>query len=174
MSFIDIAMHHTLHKTNNILSKLLLFSPNRWKSLLKQTGPGLMPEARRENYLNDRPRCPPTTDPGLVPEARRKTIWTITSYPPITGIGSTPEAQQGRYPHLANYYSLRVVTTKNYSDPFLLSTATTASGVRLSCLGWHLKPISDYLSTFLHFQNAAYLVKNQYKPITSFQDEHEV
>src|ERR1044072_8757310 len=66
-------------------------------------------------------------------------------------------------------FRLRVVDTKNYSDPLLLSTATTESGVRLGCLGWHLKPISDYLSTFLHFQNAAYLVKNQYKPITSFK-----
>ena len=37
-------------------------------------GPGLMPEVRRENYLNDRPRCPPTTAPGLIPEARRETL----------------------------------------------------------------------------------------------------
>src|ERR1044072_7473900 len=48
------------------------FFQNRCKSLLKQTGPGLMPEARRENYLNDRPSCPPTTDPGLIPEGRRE------------------------------------------------------------------------------------------------------
>src|ERR1043165_8112232 len=97
-----------------------------------------------------------------------------TSYPPITGIGSTPEAQQGSCPRSADYYPLRVISTKTYSDTLLLSTATTESGVRLSFLGWHLKPISDYLSTFLHLQNAAYLVKNQYKPITSFKDRHEV
>ena len=64
---------------------------------------------------------------------------------------------------------LRVIDTKIYSDPFLLSTATTESGVRLGCLGWDLKPIPDYLSIFLHFQNAAYLIKNQYKSITSFK-----
>ena len=94
-----------------------------------------MPEARRENYLNDRPRCPPTTDPGLIPEARRETQSVrLQSYPPITGSGSTPEAQQGNHPHVANYYPLRVVSTKNYSDSFLLSTATTESRVRLSCL----------------------------------------
>src|ERR1051325_9695008 len=86
-------------------------------------------------------------------------IRTITSYPPITGSGSIPDAQQGRYPQFVNYYPLRVISTKIYSDSLLLSTATTESGVRLSCLGWHLKPISDYLSTFLHFQNAAYSVK---------------
>src|ERR1051325_8830775 len=140
-----------------------------------RTGPGLIPESRRENYLNDQARCPPTTDPGLIPEARRETQSVrLQSYPPITGSGSTPEAQQGGYPHFSNYYPLIVVRTKNYSDSFLLSTATTESGVRLSCLEWHLKPISDYLSTFLHFQNAVYLVKNQYKPITSFKVEHEV
>src|ERR1051325_3061671 len=89
-------MHHTLHKTNNILSKFLLFSPKQVKvtsdadrsrintrsqtgnpirddrpSCPPTTGPGLRPEPRRENYLNDRPRCPPTTDPGLKPKARR-------------------------------------------------------------------------------------------------------
>ena len=37
-------------------------------------GPGLILESRRENYLNDQPRCPPTTDPGLIPEARRETL----------------------------------------------------------------------------------------------------
>src|ERR1044072_1732064 len=31
MSFIHIVMHHTLHKTNNILSKFLLFSPKQVK-----------------------------------------------------------------------------------------------------------------------------------------------
>src|ERR1051325_528032 len=98
MSFIHIVMHHTLHKTNNILSKFLLFSPKQVKitsdesrsriktrtqtgklserrpSCPPTTGPGLRPESRRENYLNDQPRCPPTTDPGLIPEARRETL----------------------------------------------------------------------------------------------------
>ena len=72
MSFIHIVMHHTLHKTNNILSKFLLFSPKQVKITSTQIGPGLRPESRRENYLNDQPRCPPTTDPGLIPEARRE------------------------------------------------------------------------------------------------------
>src|ERR1051325_1859994 len=139
MSFIRIVMHHTLHKTNNILSKFLLFSPKQVK---------ITSDANRSR-INTRSQM---GNPSR----------TITSYPPITGNGSTPEAQQGNHPHVANYYPLRVVSTKNYSDSYLLSTATTESSVRLSCLGWHLKPISDYLSTLLHFQNAAYLVK---KPI---------
>ena len=133
-----------------------------------------MPETRRENYLNDQPRCPPTTDPGLIPEARRETLsershelssdnrqWINT------------RCTTGKYPYFVNYYPLRVFSTKIYSDSLLLSTATTESGVRLSCPGWHFNPISDYLSTFLHFQNAAYLVKNQYKPITSFKGERK-
>src|ERR1051325_3162312 len=98
MSFIHIVMHHASHKTNNILSKFLLFSPKQVKvtsdadrsriktriqtgNYLKDrpscpptTGPGLRPESRRENYLNDHPRCPPTADPGLIPEARRETL----------------------------------------------------------------------------------------------------
>src|ERR1043165_3354648 len=99
MSFIHIVMHHTLHKTNDILSKFLLFSPKQVKiasdanrsrintrsqtgnpirndrpSCPPTTGPGLRPESRWENYLNDQPRCPPTTDPGLIPEARRETL----------------------------------------------------------------------------------------------------
>ena len=38
-----------------------------------------MPEARRENYLNDHPSCPPTTGPGLMPEARRETLSETTA-----------------------------------------------------------------------------------------------
>src|ERR1044072_8739058 len=104
MSFIRIVMHHTLHKTNNILSKFLLFSPkqvkdtsdaNRYRintrsqtgnpirnnrpSCPPTTGPGLRPESRRENYLNDQPRCPPTTDPGLIPETARETLSETTA-----------------------------------------------------------------------------------------------
>src|ERR1043165_8488674 len=140
MTVIHIVMHHTLHKTNNILSKFLLFSPKQVKIASDANRSRIKTRSQTGNPIrNDRPSCPP-----------------------ITGSGSIPEAQQGRYLCFANYYPLGMVSTKNYSDSFLLSTATTESGVRLSYLGWHLKPISDNLSIFLHFQNAAYLVK---KPI---------
>ena len=97
-----------------------------------------MPESRRENYLKDRPSRPPTSDPGLIPETRRETLSKRspslssdngsrintrsqtgnpirndhTSYPPITGIGSIPEAQQGSYPPSANHHPLRVIKTR--------------------------------------------------------------
>src|ERR1044072_4913229 len=67
-------MHHNLHKTNYILSKFLLFSPKQVNITSETTGPGLIPEARRGNYPNDRPSCPPTIDPGLIPETRRETL----------------------------------------------------------------------------------------------------
>src|ERR1044072_3380144 len=175
MSFIHIVMHHTLHKTNNILSKVLLFSPKQVK-VTSDANRSRINTRIQTGKLAERPTSL-SSDNGSRINTRSQTgnpIRTITSYPPITGSGSTPEAQQGNHPHVTNYYPLRVVNTKNYSDSFLLSTATTESSVRLSCLGWHLKTISDYLSTFLHLQNAAYLVKNQYKPITSFKHEHEV
>ena len=175
MSFIHIVRHHTLHKTNNILSKFLLFSPKQVK-ITSDANRSRIKTRIQTGKLSERPTSLSSDNRSRI-NTRSQTgnlIRTITSYPPITGSGSTPEAQQGNHPHVANYYPLRVVSTKNYSDSFLLSTSTTESGVRLSCLGWHLKPISDYLSTFLHFQNAAYLIKNQYKPTTSFQDEYEV
>src|ERR1043165_6157276 len=164
MSFIHIVMHYNLHKTNDTLSKFLLFFPKQVKITSETTGPGLIPQARRET-LSERPPQLSSDNRSRI-NTRNQTGNPIcndhTSYPPITGIGSTPEAQQESCPHFANYYPLRVISTKMYSDSLLLSTATTESSVRLSCLGWHLKPMSDYLSTFLHFQNAAYLVK---KPI---------
>src|ERR1051325_11093747 len=158
MPFIHIVMHHTLHKTNNILSKFLLFSPKQVK-ITSDANRSRIKTRIHTGKLSERPPSL-SSDNGSRINTRSQTgnpIRTITSYPPITGSGSMPESQQGRYPHFANYYPLRVVNTKNYSDSFLLSTATTESGVRLSCLGWHLKPISDYLSTFLHLQNVAYL-----------------
>src|ERR1051325_8323229 len=175
MSFIHIVMHHTLHRTNNILSKFLLFSPKQVK-VTSDADRSRIKTRIQTGKLSERPTSL-SPDNGSRINTRSQTgdpIRTITSYPPITGIGSTPEAQQGSYPPSANHYPPRIVGTKNYSDSFSLSTATTESGVRLSCLGWHLKPISDNLSTFLHLQNAAYLVKNQYKPITSFKVGHEV
>src|ERR1044072_2304696 len=155
-------MHHTLHKTNNILSKFLLFSPKQVK-VASDANRSRINTRTQTGKLSERPTSL-SSDNGSRINTRSQTgnpIRTITSYPPITGIGSASKAQQGSYPPSADHYPLRVVSTKNYSDS-LLSTATTESGVRLSCLGWHLKPISDYLSTFLHFQKAAYLVK---KPI---------
>src|ERR1051325_8840379 len=175
MSFIRIIMHHTLYKTNNILSKVLLFSPKQVK-VTSDANRSRINTRIQTGKLSERPTSL-SSDNGSRINTRSQTgnpIRTITSYPPITGSGSTPDAQQGNIHILSTIIPLRVVGTKNCSDSFLLSAATTESGVRLGCLGWHLKLISDYLSTFLGFQNAAYLIKNQYKPITSFQDEYEV
>src|ERR1051325_11379036 len=96
MSFIHIVIHHTLHKTNNILSKVsLVFSKIGEKSLLTQTGPRLRPESRRENYLKDRPSCPPTTGPRLRPESRRENYLNDhPRCPPTTDPGLIPEARQ--------------------------------------------------------------------------------
>src|ERR1044072_2014378 len=153
MSFIRIIMHHTLHKTNNILSKFLLFSPKQVKVISDanrsrinariQTGklsarPPYLSSDKwssiktriQTGKLSERPTSL-SSDNGSRINTRSQTgnpIRTITSYPPITGSGSTLEAQQGNHPHVPNNYPLRVVSTKNYSDSFLLSTATTESG----------------------------------------------
>src|ERR1051325_9246751 len=175
MSFIHISMHHTLHKTNNILSKFLLFSPKQVK-VASDANRSRINTRIQTGKQSERPTSLSSNNGSRI-NTRSQTgnlIRTITSYPPIIGSGSTPDAQQGNIHILSTIIPLGAVSTKDYSDSFLLSTATTESGVRLGCLGWHLKPISDYLSAFLGFQNAAYLIKNQYKPITSFQDECEV
>src|ERR1051325_838591 len=110
-------MHHTLHKTNNILSKFLLFSPKQVK-ITSDANRSRIKTRTQTGKLSERP---PTLsfDNGSRINTRSQTgdpIRTITSYPPITGSGSIPEAQQGRYLHFANYYPLRMVSTKNYSD----------------------------------------------------------
>src|ERR1043165_7452087 len=117
------------------------FFPKQVKITPKTTGPGLIPEARRET-LSERP-------PKLSSDNRH---WINT------------RSKTGKLSTFCQILSPRVARTKVYSDYLLLSIVTTESGVRLTCPGWHLKPISDYLSTSLHFQNVAYLVKNQYKP----------
>src|ERR1043165_7386189 len=113
-------MHHTLHKTNNILSKFLMFSPKQVKVIFDANRSRI--NARSETgKLSERPTSL-SSDNGSRINTRSQTgnpIRTITSYPPITGIGSIPEAQQGSYPSSANYYPLRVVSTKIYSDYFL-------------------------------------------------------
>src|ERR1043165_4503655 len=130
MSFIHIVMHHTLHKTNNILSKFLLFSPKQVK-ITSDANRSRIKTRTQTGKLSERPPSL-SSDNGSRIKTRSQTgnpIRTITSYPPITGIGSTPEAQQGSYPNSANYYPLRVISTKIYSDTLLLSTATTESDV---------------------------------------------
>ena len=68
-------MHHTLHKTNDILSKFLLFFPKQVKITSETTGPGLILETRRETLsATTIASRPPTSDPGLIPEARRETL----------------------------------------------------------------------------------------------------
>src|ERR1043165_1943443 len=144
MSFIHIVMHHTLHKTNNILSKFLLFSPKQVK-VTSNADRSRIKTRIQTGKLSERPPSL-SSDNGSRINTRSQTgnpIRTIIGYPPITCSGSIPDAQQGRYPYFVNYYPLRVISTKIYSDSLLLSTATTESGVRLGCLGWHLKPISN-------------------------------
>src|ERR1043165_368451 len=146
-SFIHIVMHHALHKTNNILSKFLLFSPKQVK-VASDANRSRINTRIQTGKLSERPTSLSSDNRSRI-NTRSQTgnlIRTITSYPPITGNGSTPDAQQGNIHIPPTIIPLRVVDTKNYSDPLLLSTATTESGVRLDCLGWHLKPISDYLS----------------------------
>src|ERR1051325_7771621 len=147
ISFIRIIMHHTLHKTNNILSKFLLFSPKQVK-VVSNTNRSRINTRIQTGKLSERPTSLSSDNRSRI-NTRSQTgnlIRTITSYPPITGSGSTPDAQQGSIRILSTIIPLRVVNTKNYSDSFLSSTATTESGVRLGCPGWHLKPISDYRS----------------------------
>src|ERR1044072_4598839 len=175
MSFIHIIMHHTLHKTNNILSKFLLVSPKQVKvisdanrfRIKTRVQTGKLSKQPPSLFSNSGSRINTRSETGNL-------IRTITSYPPITGSGSTPDAQQGNI-HISSttipseQSARRTILTLSYYQQQLRE-----SGVRLGCPGWHLKPISDYLSTFLSFRNAAYLIKNQYKPITSFQEEHVV
>src|ERR1044072_8204258 len=95
MSFIHIVMHHTLHKTNNILSKFLLFSPKQVK-VTSDTDRSRINARSQTGKLSERPTSL-SSDNGYRINTRSQTgnpIRTITSYPPITGIGSTPEANR--------------------------------------------------------------------------------
>src|ERR1051325_10532335 len=132
-------MHHTLHKTNNILSKFLLFSPKQVK-VASDANKSRINTRIQTGKLSERPTSLSSDNRSRI-NTRSQTgnhIRTITSYPPITGSGSTPDAQQGNIHILSTIIPLRIVDTQNYSDPLLLSTVTTESGVRLGCLGWHL------------------------------------
>src|ERR1044072_3046646 len=170
ISFIRIIMHHTLHKTNNILSKFLLFSPKQVK-VASDANRSRINTRIQTGKLSERPTLLSSDNRSMI-NTRSQTgnlSRTITSYPPITGSGSTPDAQQGNI-HISptiipsEQSARRTILTPSYYQQQLRE-----SGVRLGCLGWHLKPTSDYLSTFLSFQNAAYLIKNQYQPTTSFK-----
>src|ERR1051325_7059530 len=127
ISFIHIVMHHTLHKTNNILSKFLLFSPKQVK-VISDTNRFRINARIQTGKLSERPPSLSSDNRSRI-NTRSQTGNPIrndhTSYPPITGIGPTPEAQQGSCPRFANYYPLKVISTKTYSDPLLLSTPTT-------------------------------------------------
>src|ERR1051325_1136497 len=164
MSFIYIVMHHTLHKTNNILSKFLLFSPKQVK-VISDADRSRINTRIQTGKLSERPPSL-SSDNGSRINTRSQTgnpIRTITSYPPITGSGSIPEAQQGSYLHFRQLLSPR---NGQYEELFrlLLIINSNYRVWRTTQLPWMASnPISDYLSTFLHFQNAAYLVKNQCK-----------
>src|ERR1051325_599654 len=165
MSFIHIVMHHTLHRTNNILSKFLLFSPKQVK-VTSDADRSRIKTRIQTGKLSERPTSL-SPDNGSRINTRSQTgnpIRTITSYPPITGIGSTPEAQQGNCPHSADHYPLRVIKTKTYSEQQLQSLAYD-----LVALDGILSPsptIRRHLSAFrmLHIW-----LKNQYESITSFK-----
>src|ERR1044072_1626669 len=170
MSFIHIVMHHTLHKTNNILSKFLLFSPKQVK-VVSNTNRSRINTRIQTGKLSERPTSLSSDNRSRI-NTRSKTgnlIRTITRYPPITGSGSTPDAQQGNIRISPTITPPEQSARRTILTPPYYQQQLRESGVRLGCLGWHLKPISDCLSTFLHFQNAAYLIKNQYKSITSFK-----
>src|ERR1044072_8249487 len=129
MSFIRIIMHHTLHKTNDILSKFLLFSPKQVK-VASDANRSRINTRIQTGKLSERPTLLSSDNKSRINTRSQmgNLIRTITSYPPITGIGSIPEAQQGSCPHSADYYPLRVIKTEIYSDSLLLSTETTESG----------------------------------------------
>src|ERR1051325_9798355 len=96
MSFIHIVMHHTLHKTNNILSKFLLISPKQVK-ITSDADRSRIKTRIQTGKLSERPTLL-SSDNGSRINTRSQTgnpIRTITSYPPITGSGSTPDARQG-------------------------------------------------------------------------------
>src|ERR1051325_9157230 len=97
MSFIYIVMHHTLHKTNNILSKFLLFSPKQVK-VISDANRSRINTRSQTGKLSERPTSLSSNDRSRI-NTRSQTgnlIRTITSYPLITGSGSTPDAQQGK------------------------------------------------------------------------------
>ena len=96
ISFIRIIMHHTLHKTNNILSKFLLFSPKQVK-VTSDANRSKINARNQTGKLSERPTSLFSNNGSRI-NTRSQTgnlIRTITSYPPITGSGSTPDAQQG-------------------------------------------------------------------------------
>src|ERR1051325_5768264 len=100
MSFIRIIMHHTLHKTNNIPSKFLLFSPKQVK-VTSDANRSRIKTRIQTGKLSERPTSLSSDNRSRI-NTRSQTgnpIRTITSYPPMTGSGSMPEAQQGRYLH---------------------------------------------------------------------------
>src|ERR1043165_6543959 len=96
MSSIHVVMHHTLHKTNNMLSKFLLFSPKQVKVAFDANRSRINTRIQT-GKLSERPTSLSSDNRSRI-NTRSQTgnlIRTITSYPPITGSGSTSDAQQG-------------------------------------------------------------------------------
>src|ERR1044072_2256795 len=95
-SFIHIVMHHTLHKTNNILSKFLLFSLKQVK-IISDADRSRINTRNQTGKLSEQPTSLSSDNRSRI-NTRSQTgnpIRTISSYPPIAGNGSTPDAQQG-------------------------------------------------------------------------------
>src|ERR1051325_10187975 len=89
-------MHHILHKTNNILSKFLLFFLKQVK-IISDADRSRINTRNQTGKLSERPTSLSSDNRPRI-NTRSQTgnlIRTITSYPPITGSGSTPDAQQG-------------------------------------------------------------------------------
>src|ERR1044072_9526876 len=138
ISFIRIIMHHTLHKTNNILSKFLLFSPKQVK-VASDANRSRINTRIQTGKLSERPTLLSSDNRSMI-NTRSQTgnlIRTITSYPPITGSGSTPDAQQGNI-HISptiipsEQSTRRTILTPSYYQQQLQSLAydpVTSDGI---------------------------------------------
>src|ERR1051325_3963221 len=122
-------MHHTLHKTNNILSKFLLFSLKQVK-IISDADRSRINTRIQTGKLSERPTSLSSDNRSRI-NTRSQTgnpIRTITSYPPITGNGSTPDAQQGNI-HISptiipsEYSTRRTILTFSYYQQQLQSLA---------------------------------------------------
>src|ERR1043165_1163833 len=119
MSFIRIIMHHTLHKTNNILSTFLLFSPKQVK-VASDANRSRINTRIQTGKLSERPTSLSSDNRSRINTRSQmgNLIRTITSYPPITGSGSTPDAQQG---------NIHILSTINPSEKSARRTILTPS-----------------------------------------------
>src|ERR1043165_8690446 len=160
-------MHHTLHKTNNILSKFLLFSPKQVK-VTSDANRSRINTRIQTGKLSERPTSLSSDNRSRI-NTRSQTgnlIRTITGYPPITGSGSTPDAQWGNIHILSIIISSeqsarRTILTINRNHESLAYDSVALDGI--------LSPSPTTSQHFSAFRMLHIWLKNQYKPITSFK-----